>query len=456
MPKYARHYSLTDEQSGNLRVFHHDCFTNGIVYADLVFDLPEIKNEDLYLVRLFTTLLAQVGCGGRSYVQNLEYIQAHTGGVGASLTQNTQARNFLEFHPSLTIRGKALQRKVNKLFPLLREMAESADFTDIHRLKEIILKHYVGIESSLNQNALKYAINLSASQLSPAAWISNTWYGLEYFWKIREIAQNIDHTLKPLAMQLQEMKEKLLGLENPHLVLSCDSSSYNELKTHQFFGLAHLETKPFALWRPQIELPSVPSQGRIIASPIAFTSLAFKTLSYTDPHAPALNIAAFLFDNLTLHTKVREKGGAYGGGASSNLMGGNFYFYSYRDPNISSTLAAFRDAIKEVVKGKFDLSDLEEAKLEMVQGLDSPVSPGSRADLAYGWLREGKTREMRQCFRERMLALSKNDVINAVKEIIVPGFERGATVVFAGKELLEKENEALKAKGLKPLIINSI
>ena len=58
----------------------------------------------------------------------------------------------------------------------------------------------------------------------------------------------------------------------------------------------------------------------------------------------ALSIAAFLFDNLTLHTRIREQGGAYGGGSVSNALSGSFYFYSYRDPNIVSTFKAFEDS----------------------------------------------------------------------------------------------------------------
>jgi Zn-dependent M16 (insulinase) family peptidase len=159
---------------------------------------------------------------------------------------------------------------------------------------------------------------------------------------------------------------------------------------------------------------------------------------------------------LTLHTCIREQGGAYGGGGVSNPMSGNFYFYSYRDPNIASTLRAFEEAIQTVLKGDFDDLDLEEAKLEMIQTLDSPISPGSRAELAYSWWREGKTQEVRQAFRNRMLALTREDIIEAVRTIILPQMGKGATVVFAGKELLEKENKILLKEGLPPLIIEGI
>ena len=197
-------------------------------------------------------------------------------------------------------------------------------------------------------------------------------------------------------------------------------------------------------------------QGRLIASPVAFIGKVFPIVSYTHPDAPALNIAAFLFDNLTLHAKIREQGGAYGGGAVSNPLSGNFYFYSYRDPNVTSTFNAFEEAVQEVLKGNFDDEDLEEAKFEMIQNLDTPISPGSQAEVAYGWLREGRSYDLRQAFRTKLLALTKEEVIEAVKTIIAKEMNKGSAVVFAGRELLEKANEELENEGKAPMAIESI
>jgi Zn-dependent M16 (insulinase) family peptidase len=55
--------------------------------------------------------------------------------------------------------------------------------------------------------------------------------------------------------------------------------------------------------------------------------------------------------NAYLHREIREKGGAYGGGADSS--GGQFAFYSYRDPNVTPTLQHFSDSIEWALNGKF-------------------------------------------------------------------------------------------------------
>ena len=447
VPKIARDFELKREKVGILEVFHHNTFTNGIVYADLVYDLPEIAQEDLPFVRLFALLLSQMGCGGRNYADNLEYIQANTGGVGASLTFNLDAADYTQFHPSFYVRGKALHRKVENLFTLLKEMAESVDFSDTHRLREVIMKHFTGLQSSLHQNALKYAVNLSASSLDVPSKIANDWYGLNYYWKIKDIAEHFDEQVLGLQAKLSQLQQQLLCLENPNLVITCDAAMYDQLKGHRFYGLADLPAKPFKRWNGEYALPQGDPQGRIIPAPVAFTAKVLKTVSYAHPDAPALNIAAFLCDNLVLHPKVREQGGAYGGGAVCNSMAANFYFYAYRDPNISATVQAFKESIEEVAAGNFDDSDLEAAKLEMVQALDAPVPPGSRGDLAYGWLREGKPHHRRQQFRNEILKLTCEDVMQAVKTHLLPNFDAGITVTFANQELLDKENPLLAALG---------
>lgn len=456
VPLGARDYTLSQEKVGILDVYHHAVFTNDIIYADVVLDLPAIPEDDFTFLRLWMTVLTQVGCNERNYLQNLEYIQANTGGISAGFGLNPQASDSRFCKPTIHLRGKALHRKASKLFPLLQETLSEPDFTNIDRLKEILEKHYTGLESQLNQNALKYAVNLSSRGLSVPSKIADELYGISYYQKIRELVKDFDKQAPFIVSKLQQLHKTVTGLENPKLIIGCDSASYNEFKNEQFYSLQDMETKPFKKWTGEYPLRKVTSQGRVIASPVAFIGKVFPAVSYIHPDAPAIHIAAHLFDNITLHAKIREQGGAYGGGAVSNATSGNFYFYSYRDPNIISSVEAFHESIEAILNGEFDEADLEEAKLEMIQGLDSPVSPGSRAEVAFGRIYEGKTLEMRQDFRNRLLSLEAHDVKDAVTRHIVHQFKEGATVVFAGRDLLEKENRVLKAAGLPELPIKQI
>jgi len=456
IPLLSKNYLLNEEKFENLTLFYHPVFTNDIIYADLILDLPALDEKEIPYLRLLTMVLTQMGCAERSYQDNLEYMQANTGGIYAGISLNLQAHNHNDFFPTFHLRGKALHRKVPQLFSLLKEFLTSAHLNDLERLKEIIVKHFTILETRLNQSALKYAVNLSASAITAPSKLANDLYGLNYYWTIQNIVQNFDIEGPLLLNKLLELQKKVLHLSNPHLVLSCDQKSYDELKTQRFYGLGELKPSPFTPWKDHFSLKEVPSQGRLIASPVAFIAKVFPTVSYSHEDAPALNIAGFLFDNLTLHKKIREQGGAYGGGAVSNALSGNFYFYSYRDPNILSTLKAFEEAVQNLVDGDFTDSDLEAAKLEMIQAWDSPISPGSQSEVAYGWQREGKIYELRQAFREKTMTLQREEIIEAVKKHIIPNMHKGADVIFAGKELLEKANREFEENHLDPLPVFKI
>lgn len=456
IPPQCKQFELKQEQLGKLTVFHHPTFTNEIVYADLVFDLPDFSEDEIPYLRLLTLILTQVSCGSRHYTELLEYIQGHTGGIGAGINFNLQAQDHHQFHPTFHMRGKALHRNASKFFPLLSEIINSSHLDDLGRIKEIVVKHFSAMESRLSQSALRYAVNLSASGLSTASKLAEDLYGLTYYWKVREIVRNFDQEGPLLLTKLKKIQAKLSHLDNPHLVISCSQAMYDEYKAHQFFGLQDIETRPYPGWIGNYPLKKIASQGRVIASPVAFISKVFSALPYAHPDAPALSLAAFLFDNLTLHTRIREQGGAYGSGAISNPMSGNFYFYSYRDPNVVSTLRAFEEAVERLISEEFDEADLEETKFEMMQTLDNPISPGNQAELAYSWLRAGRTVELRQRFRDKILSLTREEVIQAVKKHLIPTLHKGATVVFASQELLDKANLELVADSQEPLLIKGI
>ncbi|MBS0627920.1 MAG: insulinase family protein, partial [Verrucomicrobia bacterium] len=81
VPILTRNFDLKKESKPALEIFHHACFTNHIVYADLIFDLPHITDEEIPYLQLLISLLPELGAKGRSYKENLEYMQSHTGGI---------------------------------------------------------------------------------------------------------------------------------------------------------------------------------------------------------------------------------------------------------------------------------------------------------------------------------------------------------------------------------------
>lgn len=448
VPLLVQNLPLHQERLGNLELFHHACFTNQILYADLVFDLPQVMEEELPYLQLLTALIPEVGAGSRDYLSNLEYMQAHTGGIGAALALHVQSSSPSLVQPSLVLRGKALYRKVDKLFTLLKEIANSLRLDEPERIIELILQLDTSLQNRFNRNALRYALQTALSGFSIPLHLNNTLQGLPYFKAIQQIAKSAKKKKEAPLEKLLSLKERLFSSKMPHLVLSCDEKMFATLKKEQFFGLANLPLKGQTPWKNDFSLVPVASHATPISSPVAFTVEAFPSIHYLHPHAPALSCAMLLFENTILHRKIREEGGAYGTGASFNPTFGNFYFHSYRDPQIAQTLTTFQLAIEMLASGQFDERDLEEAKLGVIQGMDHPIPPGSRATAAYNLWRDGKTTELRQRYRDTLLSLTKKDLQRVIEKEILPKKGTGVIVSFGSRELLESENTILGKKAL--------
>lgn len=134
-----------------------------------------------------------------------------------------------------------------------------------------------------------------------------------------------------------------------------------------------------------------------------------KTVPFTHAHAAPLVLLGQVLSLGYLHKEVREKGGAYGGGASASAMGGTFTFSSYRDPRQVETLAAFDAAAAwAAAEGSVTAQDVEEAQLQCFKGLDAPRAPSAR-----GWGRFAQPElddDARQAFRERLLDATPADL----------------------------------------------
>ncbi len=438
IPAKSPHFPL--EQ--NREIFFHDCFTNGIVYAQFLWDLPHLEEEELPYAQLLISLMPELGMGSRDYKENLSYIQAHIKGLSIQFSLYVQRESPSLMKPALILKGKALERNIPSLFTLLRELASESRLDESKRIKELILQIHTRLRNRLEKNSLRYASQISLSGLSIPSKISEKWSGLSYFRWISELIINLDSKLPSLIEKLFLIKNRLFSLHNKNLILSSNRSNYDFCNREQFFGLLTLpdstSSKP---WQGNYSLEPTLSQGRVIASPVAFCSKSFSVCSSTNPLSAPLAIASHLMDYKILFPKIREEGGAYGCGTNYDSNIGSFTFHSYRDPQIATTLQTFQEAAESVAAGKFDAKDLEAAKLETIQQIDHPISPGSRASTSYSWLRTGYTRSVRQNYRDQLLSCSGSEVQKAVEANLL---SEGTVVVFASERALEKENRQMK------------
>ncbi|MFN4094506.1 MAG: insulinase family protein, partial [Acinetobacter johnsonii] len=125
--------------------------------------------------------------------------------------------------------------------------------------------------------------------------------------------------------------------------------------------------------------------------------------------APLMVLAAYLRNGF-LHSAIREKGGAYGGGASYDGNACSFRFYSYRDPRLAETFNDFEASVQWLLNTEQKSHQLEEAILGLIAGMDKPGSPAGEAITACYALLHARTPAFRKQLRSRLLAVSLEDL----------------------------------------------
>ena len=444
--KECKNFILSVRERKNLQVYHQSSFTNGFIYANLVFDLPFINPKDYSPLRFFSHILGQLGAGERTYKEQLEYIQAKTGGISSTLSFYTNVEGVDHYNPVICFRGKALERNHQDLWILFQESIMETHFNDYERVEELLEQHYTSLEQNLPRVALRYAMSEAQKSLGEHFQLSDAWSGLQYFRYIRDLYEHRKDKLPSFIETANRLIEYVFSGKRD-LILTCSEEGYTRSFRRASTILGRIPLKKKAEWKsPSEEYISTP-EGYIIASPVAFTCQAIRSLPYSHPLSPALSIASQLMDNLVLHKRIREQGGAYGAGSSNHSNVGSFYFYAYRDPHLSATLAAFKEGVESIGSGMFNEQELEEAKLGLLKGMDAPVSPSARGNVAYSWMREGKTTAVRQAYRERLLKATKEEVVHVLKEHVLPQLSNATLSVFSDKNLLEKEGGILKQEG---------
>jgi Zn-dependent M16 (insulinase) family peptidase len=327
------------------------------------------------------------------------------------------------------------------MYRILRTLVLKTDFDSPdaeQRIRQLLQGSADGVVNSIASSGHTYAQGAAEANLTPMGSLNQQVRGLNQVKLIASLASRPESEgLSDIIQKLKTIQRMAFHRSNKfRAALTCgsESVSQNESALRSFISsLPKNNNKPHKVHELS---PSGFSRNTKTFYPLPYQvyygALAVPTVSYTSPEGAPLQILAQLLTHKHLHHEIREKGGAYGGGAYSRGMDGIFGFYSYRDPNPLNTISIMRNAGQWAVEKKWSDRDLEEAKLSVFQSIDAPKSVS----------REGMDRflyrvtdEMVQERRERLLDVTKDQVREVAQEYIVERLDNDeGSMVFLGEK----------------------
>ncbi|MCU0555766.1 MAG: insulinase family protein [Desulfobacterales bacterium] len=426
--------------------------TSGIFYFAAAIDAGSVPESQLALAPFFCHAFSRIGSSRRDYIEMARRIDRYTGGIGLSASARTRfdaAGDCLAF---VTFNGKCLARNIEPMFEILREMVEAFDFSDLTRLRTLLLEYRAGLESMVVQNGHRLAISLAARHFSTAAMLSEIWSGVHHLKFIKAVSQRLsDDDLNRLAGELSALGRLLLKRGHLKIALVGESSALDRaaplaagLENCLPPGSAAAGFRPPVLQLP----PEPPFEGWSTATAVSFVARAFQTVRMNHPDAPALAVIAKLLRSLFLHREIREKGGAYGGFALYGAEDGLFCLGSYRDPHVVSTLRVYEAAAGFIRSGSYTDEDIKEAVLQICSEIDKPDPPGPAARKAFYRGIIGLRDAAREDYKTRLLAISRDQVRSAAETYFSATGKPPAVAVISGEDKLQAANETLGTQAL--------
>ncbi|MCD6584783.1 MAG: insulinase family protein [Desulfobacteraceae bacterium] len=427
--------------------------TSGIFYLTSAFGLQPIKPELLPLVPFFCHCLPLIGTKQHSYEEIAQLVDLYTGGMGLSINAGTDFTDADESAclPIMSFAAKCLSRNLEKMFELMDELLCEYDFSDLNRLKQLLLEYRSNMESSVVSSGHRYAISLASRTFSSTSALNENWHGIHQLKVLKKITDDLtDNRLQTIADELKQIGTRLLKSNNIKIGLIGGKNDIENAIKYTDNLKKNLGTgKNTGFKPPAILFSNDPArEGWTTASAVSFVASVFQTNRITHEHAPALAVISKILRSMFLHREIREKGGAYGGFAAYQMDNGLFCFASYRDPHILNTLNVYDAASDFIVSGEYMDEDIKEAILQVCADIDRPDTPNSAAGKSFYRNLTGLTDDIRKTFKARLLALDREKVLQVARNYFGAGQAKSAVAVISNENSLKDAVEKLKDRPL--------
>ncbi|XP_033988015.1 presequence protease, mitochondrial [Trematomus bernacchii] len=429
--------------------------TNGLVYFRAMCSLNTLPEELRLYVPLFCSVVTKMGCGGLDYRQQSQQKELRTGGMSVSPHVSSDSAQLDMYEQGVLLFSSCLERNLPHMFQLWSDTFNSPHFDDEERLRVLVMMSAQELANGIAYSGHMYAMTRACRHLTPSGDLQETFGGMEQVKFMKKIAEMSD--LSQVIRILPRIKTHLLNPDNMRCAINTTPQkmfdSVSQLESFMKDVSGNRKTRK-PVRSNIIERPLDPQGGsglsrKLISEvnfqpcqmktffqmpfPINFISESIRTVPFAHEDYASLCILARMMTSKFLHGEIREKGGAYGGGA--RMGGGLFSFYSYRDPNSMQTLSAFRRGVDWAKSGDFSQQDIDEAKLSVFSAVDSPVAPASKG---MGRFLSGVTDEMLQGHRERLFAVSHRSLVEVAERYL------GVGQRTCGVAILGPENETIK------------
>ncbi len=387
---------------------YHDVCTNGIGYADLLFEIHNLDTDTVHYLGFLKSVLGAVDTENYSYGELFNEVNARTGGIAYGIEVYDSATDTDAFRAMFAVRGKALYPEMDFMFSMIREVLTTSRLDDTKRLYEIIARVKSRAQANLVSAGHSTAVLRGASYASPMAAFQDEMAGIGYYQFIEKLEKNFDSCKDEIVRNLRRVMEEVLRPENFCVSYTGERESLDAVKiqTSEIRKVLFNGQKPKAVSQlfctKKNEGFKTSGQVQYVAQNGNFRK---KGLEYTG----ALEILKVILSYDYLWINIRVKGGAYGC-MSGFKRNGESFLVSYRDPHLKRTLEVYQGVPDYIRAFEADEREMTKYIIGTISNKDVPRTPQMQGSVSKAAYFSKVTEEMLQKERDQILGAQKEDI----------------------------------------------
>ena len=389
---------------------------NGIVYHQLIRELPELSEADWRLLPVLNQVAGELGFGGQDYVaaQNLQ--QSLTGGISAFASVRASLANINQAGSFFVLSSRSLARNASKMMTLLNETSQGLRFDETARIAELVRQSNTRKQMGVVNQGHSLAMLAASAAFSKISALNHQLSGLGSLAFFKGLVAKIEEgDVASLAADLAGLYARFQQAPQSAMVIA-DEARVPELVNAllQRGSLTQSGPAQQLIHAEQTALETV----YVTETEVNFCAAAYGCPSESSASVASVQVLAAVLRNQYLHAEIREKGGAYGGGASYDAANGLFRLYSYRDPELLKTFSVFDGALEAVRSMKWTSNLIEEAVLGLMSSQDAPGSPAGEARGDFYQQLQGRSHAHLRAHRAALFSVTPESVIDAAEQIL--------------------------------------
>ena len=424
---------------GTMVVFH-EIDTNGIGYADLLFDLSGVPVEELPYVGVLQAVLGLVDTARYDYGELFNEINMYTGGIATSIEiypDVTKVREK-EFRATFEMKAKALYDKLPVAFDMMREILTTSKLDDEKRLKEILAMAKSRLQMRFQSAGHVTAASRALSYASPISKFKDLTSGIGYYEVVKDLEEHFEEEKSNLIAMLYKLAKQIFRADNMMISFTGGKDALHGLESQVVKVKAELFAESVEEKACVIHCEKK-NEGFKTSSKVQYVARGGNFIDAGFEYTGAFQILRVIMGYEYLWQNVRVKGGAYGCMSNFSRLGDG-YFTSYRDPNLEKTIEIY-EGVPEYLR-QFTVSERDMTKyiIGTMSGLDRPMTPAGKGDRSMNLYMNRVSEEMIREERSQILDAQQEDIC-ALADIVESVLKCNQLCVIGSEEKVEEQKE---------------